>query len=388
MRLDTRAHGTASMTNRYEAAIDRRDEMRRRIYLILLAVGLPALAATWWLQRSIDPFIAIAFPAKIAVQSWVGVGLYRRTLAVRTAERIALVVIITIYMAGFAVGVLARDDLAAVNEPATIFSLLTINMMAMLAYVAFDTRRALQVSLGVLAAFTGIVGVRLVPALVAGQVDAVAVDHLRALVFLGASVGLLHVLAQTKEQAAEARSAAAAMAALAHTDALTGIANRRLLHTTLEQQLAETLADEAPLAVILRDVDHFKQVNDTHGHDVGDAVLRVLADVLRGSARDGDLVGRWGGEEFLVIAPRTTLHDAAVLAERCRMAIADTTFPVAGQVTASLGVAVHQLGDSAWQLLRRADDALYLAKRSGRDLVRQHGGGPEPTARIAAERTS
>ena len=232
-------------------------------------------------------------------------------------------------------------------------------------------------SLVVFGEFVVIVSVRLIPEARSGGVGGEAVDYLRATVFLGACVGLLHVLAQVKGQVAEARSAAAAMTELANTDVLTGIANRRQLHTALQERLAEAEAapGEDPLAVVLLDLDHFKQINDTHGHDAGDAVLRRVALTLAEVVRPTDLLGRWGGEEFLVIAPRTSPADAAALAERCRASLADTAFPVVGRVTASLGVAMHRPGDSAWQLLRRADDALYGAKASGRDAVRYHRAG-------------
>jgi diguanylate cyclase (GGDEF)-like protein len=351
-------------------AIDRRDALRRRIYLALLAVGIPALAVTWWVHRSSDPFIAVAFPLKVVAQTWVAVGLYRGTLAVRTAERVILVLVITVYMGGFAVDVLGADGPTSVHEPTSVFSLLTINMMAMLAYVAFDTRRALQVSLGVVGTFAAVIALRVLPDILAGSVDTTAVDHLRSLLFLGASVGLLHVLAQTKEQAAEARSAAAAMAALANTDVLTGLPNRRHLHHILEGYVAD-LAAVHPLAVALLDVDHFKRVNDEHGHDAGDAALRGVAAVLQASVREGDVVGRWGGEEFLVLAPHTTPDAARALAERCRGRIAAAHLPHVGTLTSSLGVAVARPGDSAWDVLRRADDALYVAKRTGRDRVHQ-----------------
>ncbi|HUG86940.1 MAG TPA: GGDEF domain-containing protein [Euzebya sp.] len=370
-----------------EEEVDRRDALRRRIYLLLLMIGMPALAVTWWVHRSTDPFIAVAFPPKLLIQTWVGIGLYRRTMSVRTAERVVLGVVIVIYMGGFALGVLGSDGLATVQEPTTIFSLLTINMMAMLAYVAFDTRRALQVSLGVVGAFSAIVSIRLVPALLAGGFDSTALDHLRALLFLGASVGLLHVLAQTKEQAAEARSTAATMTALANTDALTGIANRRQLRAVLERRLGEVLADDLPLAVILLDVDHFKRINDAHGHDAGDEVLRGIAGVLQGAVRDDDVVGRWGGEEFLIIAPRTTLAEATVLAERCRERIAAASFPDVDRITASLGVAVHARDDTDWQLIRRADHAMYLAKREGRDQVR-HDPAVHIAPSVPAERSA
>jgi diguanylate cyclase (GGDEF)-like protein len=123
------------------------------------------------------------------------------------------------------------------------------------------------------------------------------------------------------------------------------------------------------LSVILIDVDHFKPINDTYGHLAGDAVLRRIAEILAHHTRSTDVTGRWGGEEFLVIAPQTSLENAAKMAEKLRSGIAGTQFPITGQKTISLGVAAYSPGDDMKKLLARADAALYRAKRSGRDRV-------------------
>ncbi|WP_370325216.1 GGDEF domain-containing protein [Euzebya sp.] len=352
--------------------IDRRDELRRRIYLLCLAIGLPVLAASWIVEQGDDPVIAILYPPHIAVQLVVAIGLLRRRMGVRTAERVVLVGVVVTYLVVVAGGMIRAADLAGVREEMSAESLLAITLMMMLAYVAFETDRALRLALAIVAAYVGILAARLAPDAIAGRLPADAVDFLPPIIALVAAVGLLHVLAQTKEQAAEARSHAETMTALAHTDVLTQLPNRRHLHAELESQLAEAQDEDAPLAVILLDIDHFKRINDSHGHEAGDAVLREVAQVLGTTVRHTDLLGRWGGEEFLVVAPTTAMGDAVALAERCRMALASTMFPAVGRVTASMGVATHEPGDSAWGLLRRADAALYLAKGGGRDQVRGH----------------
>lgn len=358
------------MAQTAEDRIDRRDGLRRRIYLTCLLLGMPVLVAMWLVHRDTDPFIAIAYPLYALSQAYVTVGLLSRRLSVQNAERVVLVGTVITYLSALAFGLFTSDNLAELREQTTVSSLLTINLMTMLAYVAFETRQALRVSVGIFAAYVGIVAIRLVPEAFAGRLGGEAVDYLSLMVFLGTSVGLLHVMAQVKEQAAEARSTAAAMSALANTDALTGIANRRQLLETLEAQVSQEPAEDSPLAVILLDIDFFKQVNDTYGHDAGDVVLQQVAATLTGAVRINDFVGRWGGEEFLIIAPHTTAEEAAKLAERCRVTLSATTFDGVDQVTASLGVATHRPGDTGWLLLRRADEALYLAKATGRDRVR------------------
>lgn len=364
--------------------VDRRDGLRRRIYLACLLVGIPILLTVWLTHRADDPFLAVAYPLSAASQVVVVVGLLRRTMGVRTAERVVLAGIVVTYLGGLGFGVVTAPDLAALDEQVTLSALLTVNLMPMLAYVTFDTARALQVSLAIVGAYIAIIGIRLVPEAVSGRLGGDATDYLSQMIFLLAGVGLLHVIAQVKSQAAEARLTAEAMEALANTDALTGIANRRQLHHVLEEWVGAASPD-TNLAVVLLDLDHFKQINDSHGHDIGDGVLRRVARILQDVARPGDLVGRWGGEEFLVIAPATTRDDAIGLAEACRVALSAATSPTVGRITASFGVAVHHDEDTAWTLLRRADDALYTAKASGRDRVEaSDAGGRELTpSRVA-----
>ena len=159
---------------------------------------------------------------------------------------------------------------------------------------------------------------------------------------------------------------------MARTDALTGLYNRRHLEEHLGSHASLAYRHGASLAVLVSDVDRFKRVNDEHGHAAGDAVLRVVAGRLRDGIRREDLAGRWGGEEFLIVAPHTDLDAATVLGERVRAAVADTPIPLPGgaalSVTISVGCASG--ADLAWEdLVRRADNALYQAKASGRNRV-------------------
>ena len=156
-------------------------------------------------------------------------------------------------------------------------------------------------------------------------------------------------------------------------DALTGLLNRRAILETLERELTRAAREGTQLSVIMGDLDHFKRINDTYGHLAGDAVLREAAQRLQASMRVYDTVGRYGGEEFLVVSPGCGLPEAAEQAERLRRRISEEAVRVpdcAIPVTMSLGVVaataeVRQPGD----LLRLADDALYAAKHSGRDRV-------------------
>lgn len=163
---------------------------------------------------------------------------------------------------------------------------------------------------------------------------------------------------------------------MAVTDGLTGLYNRHYLNAHLDNMVRQAVANNKNLALMMMDMDHFKQVNDTHGHDAGDMVLKQLAQVIISAARSTDLAARFGGEEFVVLMPETDPQAALAAANRMRELVEKTPFPIntAGKTisrTISIGVASLQSdGDSADGLLKRADEALYSAKHSGRNMVK------------------
>ncbi|MGM9482433.1 diguanylate cyclase [Roseateles sp. NT4] len=169
--------------------------------------------------------------------------------------------------------------------------------------------------------------------------------------------------------AAQLGEALAAMAEQAATDALTGMPNRRSLDQTLAAQLSMAEREGRPFAVLMLDLDHFKTVNDTHGHAVGDAVLRAFAQRVQAQLRRSDVCSRYGGEEFAVVLAGTSAALALDTAERLRLAVAGAPLVPGVAVTVSIGVASWRKGDDAAGLLARADAALYAAKRAGRDRV-------------------
>jgi len=162
---------------------------------------------------------------------------------------------------------------------------------------------------------------------------------------------------------------------LAVTDGLTGLHNRRYFDTHLKLLMDRAAARGRPLSICMTDIDRFKQVNDTYGHDAGDEVLREFANRIRATVRGADLACRFGGEEFVVVMPDTSAEMAAGVAERLRMIIESLPFPVPQadgvlRVTASMGIAtLRPDADTAEALLKRADTALYQAKNEGRNRV-------------------
>jgi len=156
---------------------------------------------------------------------------------------------------------------------------------------------------------------------------------------------------------------------LSVTDKLTGIFNRLKIDEVLESEIQRSQRYVHPFSIILLDIDHFKRVNDTHGHQAGDRILVEIAVLLQTSSRETDIVGRWGGEEFMIICPHTDESGARSLAESLRRAIEDHDFPAIGRQSASFGIASYRTGDHPNDLVARADRALYSAKNAGRNRV-------------------
>jgi two-component system cell cycle response regulator len=174
---------------------------------------------------------------------------------------------------------------------------------------------------------------------------------------------------------------------MAYTDPLTGVYNRRYANAHLERKIMEIAENAKPVSVLIFDIDHFKSVNDTFGHPVGDEVLKGVADRAAHCLRASDIVARYGGEEFVAIMPDTDERAAARTAERLRRAIAEAPFPVGPpdaarpddarpddarrvEVTVSVGcVTTRDPADAAPDLFSRADEALYKAKGAGRNRV-------------------
>ena len=191
----------------------------------------------------------------------------------------------------------------------------------------------------------------------------------QTMLFVAAGAGLGAFLARRR-----AAASLAELRRLAEVDDLTGLLNRRCFMSALEHSFARARETGGSLSLALLDVDHFKQVNDQHGHSAGDAVLRIVAQIFSAQAREGDILGRIGGEEFALLLPGTTGAQARLVCERLRKAVAAQSIVLppgtTHSVTVSAGVA--ELGGKATpdSLMTLADAALYEAKRAGRNMVR------------------
>lgn len=155
------------------------------------------------------------------------------------------------------------------------------------------------------------------------------------------------------------------------TDSLTGLYNHQYIYEQVRSEIKKSERYNRPLSVVMFDIDDFKRVNDTHGHQVGDGVLVKIAEAMRGSVREVDMVGRYGGEEFLLVLPETSIENAYMLAERIRGKIEKLSFGLGIAVTISGGVAEYKSDEDEKILVARADRLLYEAKKAGKNIIKK-----------------
>jgi len=160
-----------------------------------------------------------------------------------------------------------------------------------------------------------------------------------------------------------------ALQRIAYTDQLTSLANRFKLDEVMDRYILNYDRYKTEFSILLIDIDHFKMVNDTYGHLVGDDVLKAIARILNEQTRKTDVIGRWGGEEFIIISTKTTLSGAYHLATKIKIVIENNNFDIVKNITVSIGVSEYKHNDSIDTLIKRADDALYYAKENGRNQV-------------------
>ncbi|NOX33118.1 MAG: GGDEF domain-containing protein [Deltaproteobacteria bacterium] len=161
----------------------------------------------------------------------------------------------------------------------------------------------------------------------------------------------------------------------AQTDSLTSLINRRGLEKKLELERIRAKQNDSPFSIIMVDIDHFKRVNDTFGHLVGDSLLRSIAQMLKDHLRRNDIAARYGGEEFLILLPETGIEGAKAVGQKIKNALSTKewklkeTGETMGKVTVSMGIALYKLNEPEQSLIKRSDDALYMAKNNGRNLI-------------------
>jgi diguanylate cyclase (GGDEF)-like protein len=355
---------------------DDRSDVRavRQVYLVVLPIPLVLVAGLWIVQGVDDPFRRVTFAAVVAVHGLLVLGVANGRVSLRTAGPWVVLsptaILISRLLLWEAWPSSRPDDFGLV-----IAALAWFGTLFALAFLVFGTRRGAVVSL------CGYALVYLGAGWSAREGMLAESGSIGTVVFLAgghaALIVVVWVLARNVEKLSAARTREELLRLEATTDALTGVANRRRLDDELQRLIARSRRSGRPLSVVLVDLDHFKVINDTWGHDAGDQVLVATVARLLAGVREADLLGRWGGEEFLLLAPDADHASARALAERCRSELVATPILSEGiTVTASFGVATLAVDDDARALMRRADLALYAAKSDGRDRV--VGVGDEP----------
>lgn len=349
------------------------DADRRKIRVYLGLLGLSTLGALMALLVNVargapSPVItAAALVVTASNATLAGLTLAGR-MRLAVLEWVLLVSFTTVIVANLVHGLyLAPLDAGAVDGGRAAMHWVPVAFVV--AYIALDARRAAPVSLGILLGIVLVVAPAFLADPEAGAGIVSAEEFVQVVLAYAVTLVALSFFAGLPQRLVRWRATAYEMRELAFSDALTGLANRRWAEAQLDLELARTERYGGGFAVIVVDIDRFKRLNDVHGHAVGDEVLVGLAATLRRSLRATDRVARWGGEEFLVLAPETPLPAAIELADTLRRQVAATPFDHGLVVTISLGVAGWERGDTRGTLVERADAALYRAKGAGRDRV-------------------
>lgn len=232
----------------------------------------------------------------------------------------------------------------------------------------FPLRQALWLASGMYLLSAMVLVWRVTRAAPANQPEAIPII-VRTYLFGALLVLLCYLLVRYRDNLRRLRHQHDLLERMAFVDALTEVHNRRYVDHQLREQISLVRRYQQPLSVLLCDIDHFKQINDHLGHSGGDRVLVEVARLLRAHVRGADIVGRWGGEEFIVVMHMTDVEGALTVAERMRVAVEQSPVVAGRSVTVSIGVSTYEPGDTFDSLLHRADDALYRAKRAGRNRV-------------------
>jgi len=362
-------------------------EHARRLFRTVGMLSLPVLAGLWLTTRAGSyeawgyPVLGIYMVGFVAVLTWSSIPV-KRVMSVSHA-------VVSIFWLGLLTSRLfAGMESTLVAERVTPDVYLVFVLITIVAYLTFSTPTALNASVGLLLVATVVVGVRFASAVLnEGSVAAVAHIWMYEAI-LGITILMLHALARSKDRYAAVLLEAARLHDLAYTDTLTSLPNRRELEERLEFTAAAANELKQPLSVVFFDLDDFKSVNDAHGHAVGDDVLTQVGEVLQTLLRSEDTFGRWGGEEYLVVAPRTSHVRARELAERLRLGMEAHEFMHGIRVTASFGVATSEGEADARTLLSQADERLYRAKHAGRNRVVGGNGAPAGGASGLRSRSS
>jgi diguanylate cyclase (GGDEF)-like protein len=341
----------------------------RKVFLIGTPVGIISLLAVWGIgldQHNITVANIFILPMLASVFLLLVVLYWRHIIQLRTFELILYGIVLSYALVEFASIIMTITFINGSFGP--IFTL-WLPFVFILGFLVLSTKRALLLSSLFFLAMLILGAASCLHFLLYGLAFPDFTLLLQVYTASAFYIAVLYLVSRIKERYISERVIANDLSKLAMTDSLTQVDNRRLLTQLLNEEVTRAERHYLPLSVLLFDLDRFKDVNDTFGHNTGDEVLQEVAGQLRLAIRTSDPFGRWGGDEFLVLATNTDGKQAVELAERLRDTLENYHFSTVGKVTASFGVTTYQVGDSPETLIRRADMGLYKAKSCGRNRV-------------------
>ncbi len=335
------------------------EKRKRVLYLVALLIGLPSVLLTWKRYGSGFPFIGWSYPLLAGlIALWTVMVLIRR-IPIRWTEYFVQTSLSLFYLGKYVTLLQAQgvDRTFILNELNAVFWAMAI--LFVVGYIFANHNLALVMALS----YSSVTLALAFWFLYSERYDLfLEVFRLQTRVTVVAL--LTFILAGVKDDLRRAERHATLLQMTANTDILTGLPNRRMLNDLLKNWLNRRV----PFGILLVDIDHFKSINDTYGHDRGDDMLHYVGSALRRHARENDIVGRWGGEEFLVLLENLDASQAFHIAERLRTHV-EALHPDGLNISISLGGTMSRVGDSLASLVKRADQALYEAKNSGRNRV-------------------
>lgn len=344
------------------------NEYLLRVLRLMLAIAAVAVATVWYQETTlnlINMVDRIAYPLLLTVTSLGSLLLILRPTTMHVVMNTVFITLISYLLIDYYY-ILAFRLPTGIGNGYTLASLgLWLPLGYVASYVFYSPRVAMRSSLGIYAAIA-------VPQWWLLGAETSIVDRqivISMLISHPVYIAALWGVAQLKSHASGAQDLAESMSVAATVDPLTGMANRRAMLHALESVTRVLTAHDRPIALLLLDVDRFKGINDRFGHAVGDKVLLTLTQHTNALLRSTDLLGRWGGEEFMIIALDLTGAQAVQMAERLRAELEGKSHTDAGTVTVSIGVTSYIHGEAVDVFINRADDALYRAKDLGRNRV-------------------
>ncbi|WP_409303913.1 GGDEF domain-containing protein [Peribacillus sp. SCS-155] len=326
---------------------------QRQIYLVALPILILSLTSYWLFSPYTDDFTVIASPIFSAFLILFWIVVYR-DVYVQMFEYIALVLFTIFHCSRFYISIIGLE------QDMFKLYLLWCPLFYICVFIMLPRTQALLYSLFIYG-FTLIMGL---PHFThtAREMDTLPQLYISNLVFLLIFYFFRKLIAVYIKTEMESK--------LAFQDSLTSVPNRRMIDIWLEEHLRHSEEQETVFSVVYFDIDHFKQINDTYGHDAGDSVLQEFASLVRSLIEPTVLFGRWGGEEFILLSTGKNINEAEQYAEWVRQVIEDHAFSTVGRVTASFGISTYKKNDTYKTILKRADEALYIAKNSGRNRVK------------------